>query len=83
MISEKLKRRLDIWCDRSGTRFSRVYFKEYKDGIVVKRYDGNGLPFIIHSFKNDDELSSFLNESDELKKILDEYNEELEKKILI
>lgn len=82
MIKEDLKKRLNIWCDKRSTEFSVIYYKELKNGnIVVKRHDGNGLPGVLHMFKNNNELESFLDESDELEEVLCDLDEEINRRM--
>ena len=71
MISEELKVGLEEWCRKHSTRLSRIYYNEEDDNtIIVKRYDGQGRPNILHCIKTEEGVKDLLDESDKLDKEL-------------
>ena len=71
MISEELKIGLEEWCRKHSTRLSRIYYNEEDDNtIIVKRYDGQGRPNILHCIKTEKGVKDLLDESDKLDKEL-------------
>ena len=72
MFDENLKVRLQEWCNSCSTRFSRIYFFEENNKIVVKRNDGQGISDVLHCFRNNKAIKEFLDEVDETATILRE-----------
>ena len=74
MFKEELKARLKEWCDSNSTTFSRIYFFEENNKIIVERNDGQGCPGFLHSFRTNKALKQFLDEADERRAFLNEYS---------
>lgn len=74
MFDENLKARLREWCDSRSTMFSRIYFFEENNKIVVKRNDGQGIPGVLYCFRSNKAIKEFLDEADKTARILSEYS---------
>ncbi|MGU8478445.1 hypothetical protein ACV3QH_14440 [Clostridium perfringens] len=80
-FNEKTLKRLEKWCDSQDTKFTK-YSLEEKNGVVsVFRYDGHGFPCQINSFFSNKEIENFLNECENIKIELSEYNKEFLKEL--
>lgn len=79
MVDENLKARLNDWCNKVSTTYSKVSCSVNGNTVVIKRYDGSGVPATLHSFNANSDLEKFLNESDKLSTELQEVHEKFER----
>ena len=79
MVDENLKARLNDWCNKVSTTYSKVSYIINSNTVVIKRYDGSGVPGTLHSFNTNSDLEKFLNESDKLSTELSDFHKKFER----
>lgn len=77
-MKKELMIRLEKWCDDNDNQLVRYSIKDNVNSVVVYRHTGFSKD-LIQIFKSNNELEKFLDESDERKKELNRYNEEIRK----
>ena len=73
--------RLEKWCDDNDNQLVRYSIKDNVNSVVVYRYTGFSKD-LIQIFKSNYELENFLEESDELEKEINRYNENISRVML-
>ena len=80
-MKKELMIRLEKWCDDNDNQLVRYSIKDNVNSVVVYRYTGFSKD-LIQIFKSNNELENFLEESDELEKEINRYNENISRVML-
>lgn len=80
-MKKELMIRLEKWCDDNDNQLVRYSIKDNVNSVVVYRHTGFSKD-LIQIFKSNNELENFLEESNELEKEINRYNENISRVML-
>ena len=80
-MKKELMLRLINWCNNNSSKVVRYYIKDTVTSVVVYRYTGFSKD-LIQVFKSNSELENFLDESEELEREINRYNENISRVML-
>ena len=79
-MKKELMIRLEKWCDNNSSKVVRYYIKDTVTSVDLYRHAAT--KDLIQVFKSNNELENFLDESEELEKEINRYNENISRVML-